>query len=173
MTRSSTSIGFSVASTLLLAIMPKCPVCWIALVSAVGLSWPISAGWLRSLTIAFSLVPLGLLLWNAHRSRDYRPLLLGMVAAIALNRSRDYRPLLLGMVAAIALYVCKFRLGLDSGAYLSAAVLFGATLWGAKLRPARASDIICGCFSLEVANRREIPHSCASVSHTSSEVLDG
>lgn len=154
MTRSSTSIGFSVASTLLLAIMPKCPVCWIALVSAVGLSWPISAGWLRSLTIAFSLVPLGLLLWNAHRSRDYRPLLLGMVAAIAL-------------------YVCKFRLGLDSGAYLSAAALFGATLWGAKLRPARASDIICGCFPLEVANRREIPHSCASVSHTSSEVLDG
>ena len=154
MTRSSTSIGFSVASTLMLAIMPKCPLCWIALVSAVGLSWPISSGWLRSLTIAFSLVPLGLLLSRAHRSRDYRPLLLGLIAAIAL-------------------YVFKFRIELDVGVYSSAAALFGATLWSTKSLKARASDMGCRCFPLEVDTRREGPHSCRPISRTSSEVLDG
>jgi hypothetical protein len=135
------------------AIMPKCPLCWIALVSAVGLSWPISSGWLRSLTIAFSLVPLGLLLSRAHRSRDYRPLLLGLIAAIAL-------------------YVFKFRIGLDVGVYSSAAALFGATLWSTKSLNAGASDISCRCFPL-VNTRRESPHSCRPISRTSSEVLDG
>ena len=147
MTRSSTSIGFSVASTLLLAIMPKCPLCWIALVSAVGLSWPISSGWLQSLTIAFSLVPLGLLLSRAHRSRDYRPLLLGLIAAIAL-------------------YVCKFRIGVDVGVYASAAALFGVTLWSTKLAAARASDTGCRCFPLEIESTREIPHTSPSISRT-------
>ena len=138
----------------MLAIMPKCPLCWIALVSAVGLSWPINSGWLRSLTIAFSLVPLGLLLSRAHRSRDYRPLLLGLIAAIAL-------------------YVFKFRIGLDVGVYSSAAALFGATLWSTKSLTAGADDISCRCFPLEVNAGRESPHSCRPISRTSSEVLDG
>ena len=153
MTRSSTSIGFSVASTLMLAIMPKCPLCWIALLSAVGLSWPISSEWLRSLTIAFSLVPLGLLLSRGHRSRDYRPLLMGLLAAIAL-------------------YVFKFRLGFDAGVYSSAVALFGATLWSTKLLTAGASDMACPCFPLEVDTHREGPHSCRPTSRTS-EVSDG
>jgi hypothetical protein len=127
--------------------MPKCPLCWIALVSAVGLSWPISSGWLQSLTIASSLVPLGLLLSRAHRSRDYRPLLLGLIAATAL-------------------YVCKFRIGVDVGVYASAAALFGATLWSTKLPSAGPSDMHCRCFPLEVETTREIPDSSPSISRT-------
>lgn len=154
MTRPATSIGFSIASTLVLAIIPKCPLCWIALVSAVGLSWPISSGWLRSFTIAFSLVPLGLLLSRAHSSRNYRPLLLGLIAAIAL-------------------YVCKFRLGLDAGVYFSSAALFGATLWSAKRLETGANETNCRCFSIGSERQKRIPGSRASMSRTSSEVLDG
>src|SRR5690242_17604742 len=114
MTHQSRSIGVSAASTLLLAIVPKCPFCWLALVSTIGVSWPLSSLWLRSVVIALSLVPLGLLLFRARRSHDYRPFALGIIAASAL-------------------YVFKFRLALDAGVYLSGAALFAVTLWSSKL----------------------------------------
>jgi hypothetical protein len=127
----SKTIGVSAASTLLLAIMPKCPLCWIALVSTVGVTWPLSYAWLRSFVVTLLLVQLGLLLFGARRSHDYRPFILGAVAAIAL-------------------YVCKFRLGLNAGVYLSGATLFAVTLWSAKLITYRSSEIICPCTSSEV-----------------------
>lgn len=127
----SRSIGFSAASTLLLAIMPKCPLCWIALVSTIGVTWPVSSEWLRSFVVALSLMQLGLLLFGARRSHDYRPFLLGVIAAIAL-------------------YVCKFRLALDAGVYLSGAILFCAAIWNAKLIASQPGEIICHCTSSEV-----------------------
>ena len=145
------SIGFSAASTLLLAIMPKCPLCWMALVGTVGVSWPVSSGWLRSFAIALLLIQSGLLLFGAHRTHDYRPFLLGLGAAIAL-------------------YACKFQLALDVGVYLSGATLFGATLWAAKLIPHRTSEMTCACYPLE---SHSDPASGASMSRTSTEVLDG
>src|SRR5215813_4673648 len=146
------SIGFSAASTLLLAIMPKCPFCWMALVSTIGVTWPISSEWLRSFVLALLLIQLGLLLFGAHRSHDYLPFLLGVGAAIAM-------------------YVCKFRLSLDAGVYLSGAMLFGATLWTAKLIPHRTSEMICDCYPLEFHG--DTASGCASMSRTSTEVLDG
>jgi hypothetical protein len=148
----SRSIGFSAASTLLLAITPKCPLCWMALVGTIGVSWPVSSGWLRSFAIALLLMQLGLLLFGAHRSHDYRPFLLGVGAAVAL-------------------YVCKFHLELDAGVYLNGATLFGATLWTAKLIPHRTSEVICDCYPPEFHG--DTASGCASMSSTSTEVLDG
>ena len=143
MSRVSRSIVFSFTSTLLLAIAPKCPLCWIALLSVLGVSWPIDSSDLRSIVILLTLVPLGMLL-------------------VFTLRSRDYRPMLVGIIAAVALYAFKFRLGLNVGVYVSSAALFGATIWSAK-RAARP----CCCSSLDT--EKPIPNLCAR----SSEVLDG
>ena len=124
MRQRSRSIGLSAASTLLLAVMPKCPLCWIALMSTIGVTWPVSSGWLRSFVVAFALVPLGLLLLYAYQSHDYRPFILGLIAATAL-------------------YVFKFGLALDAGMYLSGATLFGATLWSAKLSSQQSNEPRC------------------------------
>jgi hypothetical protein len=144
MSRVSRSIVFSFTSTLLLAIVPKCPLCWIALLSLLGVSWPIDSSGLRAMVILLTLVPLGLLLVFTHRSRNYSPLLVGIIAAVAL-------------------YAFKFRLRLDVGAYISSAALFGATVWSAKLRASRP----CCCSPL--ATEKPTTNLCAH----SSEVLDG
>ena len=144
MSRVSRSIVFSFASTFLLAITPKCPLCWIALLSVLGVSWPIDSSSLRSIVILLTLVPLGLLL-------------------VFTLRSRDYRPMLVGIVAAVALYAFKFRLGLDVGAYVSSAALFGATVWSAKKRGVRP----CCCSALDT--EKPVSNLC----NRSSEVLDG
>ena len=146
-------MGLSAASTVLLAVMPKCPLCWIALMSTIGVTWPASSGWLRSFVVVLSLVPLGILLVWSHQSQKYWPLILGLMAAIAL-------------------YICKFRLALDAGVYLSGAMLFAATLWSAKSMRHRTSEIIC-CYPSRLLAETAIPTGCASMSHSSSEVFDG
>jgi hypothetical protein len=105
---------------------------------------------LRSFVIALSLVPLGLILFRSRRCHDYRPFLLGLSAAVAL-------------------YVFKFWLALDAGVYVSGAVLFGATLWSAKLIYQRTSEISCRCYPLELRTERPLP----TLSGGSSEVSNG
>ena|ERR1043165_652630 len=150
MTHPSRSIGVSAASTLLLAIIPKCPLCWMALVGAIGISWPVSSEWLRLFVIALSLVPLGLLLFRARRSHDYRPFALGVIAVTAL-------------------YVFKFWLALDAGVYLCGAALFAVTLWSPKLISHRTSEITCHCYPFELRTERPVP----TLSSGSSEDLNG
>jgi hypothetical protein len=94
--------------------------------STIGVTWPVGSGWLRSFVVVLSFVPLGLILVCAHQSSNYRPFILGVVAAAAM-------------------YVCKFRLALDLGMYLSGATLFGATLWSAKLGRHKTNEMICRC----------------------------
>jgi hypothetical protein len=122
----SSNIGVSGMATLLAAAMPKCPLCWIALMSMIGVSWPLSAFWLRSLTFVFMLIPLGLLLIRGHSAGNYRPFLLGLVAAIGV-------------------YLCKFRLNFNPGLYLSGAALFGASLWSFRLKRQSTKESLCRC----------------------------
>lgn len=149
----SSRLGLSGASTLLLAIAPKCPLCWLALMSTIGVSWPVSSGWLRSFVIVLSFVPLGVLLLCARRSANYFPFVLGVVAVVAL-------------------YVCKFRLALDAGMYLSGAVLFGATIWGVKAITNNANEIVCRC-SVRTTPDEVISTGSTSIHQTCSEVMDG
>jgi len=122
----SSNVGLSGAATLVATAMPKCPLCWIALMSTIGVSWPLNASWLRSLTFALMLIPLGLLLFRGHSTDNYRPFLLGLIAAIAM-------------------YLCKFRLNFNPGLYLSGAILFGASLWSVRLNRQKTKEILCRC----------------------------
>jgi|GEM_PF-3446713 len=76
--------------------------------------------------IALSLVPLGVLFFCARRCTDYRPFFLGVISVIGL-------------------YVCKFRLALDAGMYMSGATLFGATVWSVKLSRNHPNETRCSC----------------------------
>ena len=119
-------IEFSAASTLLLAAIPKCPICWMTLMSTIGFTWPITSGWLRGFVVALLFGPLALLFVRAFQCRNYRPFVLGLVAAISM-------------------YLFKFQWALDMAMYLSGAMLFGATLWSAKLRRHETNELTCRC----------------------------
>jgi hypothetical protein len=94
--------------------------------STIGVSWPLDAYWLRSLSFAFMLIPLGLLIVRGHSSGNYGPFVLGLIAAIAM-------------------YLCKFRLNFNAGLYLGGASLFGASLWSIRLNRQKTKEIMCRC----------------------------
>jgi len=122
----SSTVGLSGIMTALIALMPKCPICWMALMSAFGLSWVISPSWSRPLVFGFLLVPVGLLTLSAHRARRYGPFFVGAVAAIVM-------------------YLCKFQFNYETGVYLGGIALFGASLWSVRLMRQARSDTECQC----------------------------
>jgi len=124
--RQSGTIGFSAISTVLAAAMPKCPICWMALMGALGVSSTINSDWLRPLSVIFLMLPVGALFVRARR------------------RSR-YGPFFLGLSAATAMYLCKFSFNYDTGAYLSGAALVAASVWNVVLKRWPADDIHCHC----------------------------
>ena len=94
--------------------------------TTLGVGSVISSVWLQPLAIALLVITLGALFLRARRLRRYRPLFLGLVAAVAM-------------------YLCKFKLNFDVGAYISAATLFGASVWSAIPRTDPPDDIRCSC----------------------------
>src|SRR5690242_13539391 len=77
-------LGTSVVPALLTALIPKCPICWLALLSALGVSTTIGIGWLRPITLGLLLLPVIAVLISARQSGRYLPLLLAVVAAAAM-----------------------------------------------------------------------------------------
>jgi len=124
--RQSGSIGFSAVTTVLTAAMPKCPICWMALMSALGVGSAITADWLRPLAITFLLLPLGALFIRARRRRAYGPFFLGLLAAAAM-------------------YLCKFNFYYDVGAYFSGGALVAASVWNAVPKRRAPKDFQCHC----------------------------
>jgi mercuric ion transport protein len=122
----SRNIGFSALSAILVAAIPKCPLCWIALMSALGVGSAINSNWLQPLVVALLFLPVTVLLAGARRRRGYGPFFLGLVAAIAM-------------------YLCKFRLNYDVGVYLSGATLLGASVWNIVPKHQAADNIQCHC----------------------------
>jgi hypothetical protein len=120
----SGTIGVSAIPATLTAVMPKCPICWMGLMSALGVSSTINADWLRPLAIVFLLLPVVALIIRARRFGGYGPFLLGAVAASAM-------------------YICKFELSYDPGVYLSGVALVSASLWNAR-RKSR-DKVRCRC----------------------------
>ncbi|MDQ3666553.1 MAG: hypothetical protein M3410_08230 [Acidobacteriota bacterium] len=110
-------------------LLPKCPLCLIAIMSALGLGTMISVIWLKPLTIALLGVAVASLALSAHRDRGY-------------NQS------LLGLLAAVMVFVGKFYLDYPPATYGGLALLFAATVWGGRVRkrsiPSRRD---CGCKS--------------------------
>lgn len=122
----SRSIGFSAMPAILLAAIPKCPLCWMALMSAVGAGSSISSSWLQPLTVALLLFSVSALFVRARRLRRYVPFSLGLLAAVAI-------------------YLCKFRFNYEVGVYLSAATLLVASIWNVLSEQPATDDARCRC----------------------------
>ena len=107
--RSTWKQAFIAALGVGFALLPKlaCPLCWPAyagLLSSVGLGFLVGNEYLLPLTIAFLLLVLMALAFRARRRRGYRPLLLGLLAAVGIvlgNFVWDSRPLLYGAVGVL------------------------------------------------------------------------
>src|SRR5262245_55672446 len=97
-----------------MAILPKCPLCWIALTSALGLGSFITAHWLRPIAVSLLLLPLSALFLCARRARCYLPFVVALIAAVSM-------------------YLSKFVLNSDPGVYLSGLAIFIASLWNARM----------------------------------------
>jgi hypothetical protein len=93
-------------------LLPKCPLCLMGIMSALGLGTLIGVGWLKPLTLVMLGAAVGSL-------------------ALRARRSRGYNPLLLGLLAAVMVFVSKFYLDYPLAAYGGLVLLFAATLWGA------------------------------------------
>jgi hypothetical protein len=75
-------------STIAAALVPKCPICLAALLSAIGISLPVSNSVLLSAG-ALLLVPVGLLCSPAGGARRAAPLLLGCGSALLIVYSKS------------------------------------------------------------------------------------
>jgi hypothetical protein len=122
----SGAIGASAISAMLTAIMPKCPICWMALMGALGVSSTINALWMRPLAVGFLLLPVGALF-------------------IRVRRRGGYGPFFLGLAGAVAMYSCKFVLFYDPGVYLGAAALVGASIWNVTNTRRTRDKTECRC----------------------------
>jgi len=124
--RQSGMIGFSAIPTVLAAAMPKCPICWMAFMGALGVGSTINSDWLWPLAVTVLGLPVGALFVRARR----------------LGR---YGPFFLGLIAATAMYFCKFSFNYDTGAYLSGAALVGASVWNVVPKRRPGDDFQCHC----------------------------
>jgi len=121
----SGAIGASAISAMLIAIMPKCPICWMALMGALGVSSMINAVWMRPLAVGFLLFPVGALFIRVQRQR--------------------YGPFFLAFAGAVAMYLCKFVLFYDPGVYLSGAALIAASIWNVTNKRRTRDETECRC----------------------------
>lgn len=118
------SLGFSTAPIVLTVAMPKCPLCWAALMSALAVGPAIGFQWLRPLAVAL--------------------LLISIAASFFRSRQRDaFGPFYLTLAAAVSIYLFKFTLNFDAGVYLAGAGLFVASIWNALPRQSRKTDCAC------------------------------
>lgn len=121
----SRAVGFPVITTVLAAAIPKCPLCWLVLMSTLGIGPVIGSQWLRPIMIFLLLLSTGGLFLRARRLSSYGPFIMGLTAAIVM-------------------YLCKFILNYDAGVYLSGVTLVIAAVWNVTKRP-RDSEVQCQC----------------------------
>ncbi len=117
----SASRHLSLVPAVLLVLLPKCPLCVAAYLGVFG---SLGAGsWVRAA-------------WGPPLGAGLLAFTLGALALRA-RRSRDIRPLLLGLAGAATLLAGKFALDLPPLVYAGAALLLGASLWSAPRRSVR------------------------------------
>ena len=122
----SKAIGFPVIATVLAAAMPKCPLCWLVLMSTLGIGPVIGSQWLQPIMISLLVLSTAGLFVRARRLSVYGPFILGVTAAIAM-------------------YLCKFKFNYDIGVYLSGVILVSAAVWNVMAKPRSKDDATCHC----------------------------
>jgi mercuric ion transport protein len=110
------------------SLLPKlmCPACWPAytgVVSAVGLSFLISAKYLLPLTFAFLAITVFVLAFRASRRHGYGPFWLGLLAAAVILTG-------------------KFYFDAERVTYTGIGLLVAASVWNSW--PRRAAAVSCG-----------------------------
>lgn len=106
--------------------MPKCPLCWLVLMSTLGIGPVIGSQWLQPIMISLLVLSTAGLFVRARRLSVYGPFILGVTAAIAM-------------------YLCKFKFNYDIGVYLSGVILVSAAVWNVMAKPRRKDDAQCHC----------------------------
>jgi hypothetical protein len=131
-------VSASTIATFLIAAVPKCPMCWIAVMGGLGAASTIHLRWLQPLAIA--------LLFSS------------LLALFLRSRRRSgYGPFLLGLIAGVAMYEFKFVLDSGVGVSLSAVTLFGSSIWSSLQPPtAEQNPAECPACSLRSAARHRL-----------------
>ena len=119
------SLNFGVIPALIVAVLPKCPLCLAAYLSVlgfVGIS-PLQYGfWILPLAIFFSAATLFLFFRQAKRNAKYFPFFLSLFGLIFIS-------------------VGKFYFGFNLMTYIGAGILIISAIWLSKAkRPIRCND---------------------------------
>jgi hypothetical protein len=83
-------INFSFIPPLVVAALPKCPICLGALLGAFGFGAFIQASWLMPLMLVFLGVTLVTLAFRAGRRRGLKPFYLGVAASLIILSGKFY-----------------------------------------------------------------------------------
>lgn len=124
--RSKWPLGLTLVPTVAAAIMPKCPLCLMGMMSAVGLSYSMKAFWLLPLTLFFLFTAIAALAFQARRRRSYSTFLLGVMAAAIIISGKFY---------------AENNLLIYSGV----AILVATSLWSSLSKRKAADKAECEC----------------------------
>lgn len=127
--RSRLQLLLTFLATAGITLLPKCPLCLLGIMSALGLGTLISVTWLRPLTVMLLGVALGSLALTAHRGLGYNQMLLGLVAGALV-------------------LVSKIFLDYPPATYGGLVLLLAAIVWRARRRDCSTlhdSDSVCKC----------------------------
>lgn len=126
-------------SSALLAIAPKCPICFLAYFGTFGVATTSASAyriWLPPLTV----------IWLT---------LTVVVLALQRGGQRRYGPALLGVVAGLAVFAGKFVINDQALFYGGIAALMGAVVWRSWFRRPKSSDFCRPCEELPLLHDKE------------------
>jgi hypothetical protein len=119
-------LNLQLLPALSVALLPKCPLCLLSIMSVVGLGSVVTVAWLLPLMLVFlgaTLLSLGLSARRRHR----------------------YGPLALGLLAACSIALGKFYFNSNFAAGAGIALLFASSLWNAPIKRNVNSRPDCNC----------------------------
>lgn len=116
----------SFGSTLIALLLPKCPLCAMAILSVLGLSADFDPGIFYPLTLIFILFGLG-------------------AVALRARQKGNYKPLYLAVAASALILTGKFYFVSTAAFYTGAGLFMVAVLWNGYLPAARKCHTNCKC----------------------------
>lgn len=118
--------GITVLPALITVMLPKCPLCWMGILSVLGVNSAVNFVWLQSLTVFFLILCLISLAFRARQNDNYAPLILGAAASGAI-------------------YSFKFLFDYERGVYIAGAMLAAASIWSISARKKKRAASKCDC----------------------------
>lgn len=119
-------LNFSLFPALVVAALPKCPLCFMSVMSVVGLGSLMRSFWLMPLTLVFLALAVGAMIFRARQRHGYYPFFLGVISAIAI-------------------FLGKFQIDYAPLTYAGFALLIYASFWNNWPRKEMASMDSCDC----------------------------